>query len=104
MIGEQKSQLFTVQLHNGLHLLKTSAMIYYKPSKKQNGFLLGEKQDCLIWFVTVVTGVFLVNVHGAFQFQSFMLKTVNQLLQMKQLITFQLYSVNMVQMFGLNGR
>ena len=58
----------------------------------------------LIWFVIVVTGVFLVNVHGVFRFQSFMLKMENQLLQMKQLIMYQIYSVNMVQMFGLKEK
>ena len=66
-----------------------------------NGFHNGEKHDCIIWFVIVVTGVFHVNVYGAFQFRYFMLKMENQLLQMKQLPIFQAYSANMDLIFGL---
>src|SRR5699024_10599426 len=55
---------------------------------------------CTIWFVTAVSGVFLVNVFGVFQSQSFTLKTVNQLLPMKRLRMLQIFSVNMVPMFG----
>ena len=75
-----------------------------KQLKKQNGYQHGEKRDYLIWFVTVVTGVFPVNVYGVFRFQYFMLKMENQLLQMKRLIMYLTYSVSMVQIFGLNEK
>ena len=58
-------------------------------SKKRNLHLHGVKHDFTIWFVTVVTGVFLVNVYGVFRFRCFMRKTVNQLLRMKRLRMFR---------------
>ena len=93
MIGGRKNQLFTVQQHSGLLQLKHSVMNYLVQLKKRNSHLHGVKHVFTIWFVTVGIGVFPVNVCGAFRFQYFMRKMVNQLLQMKRLHMFQNYSV-----------
>ena len=100
MTGVRKNQLFTVQLHNGLLLLKHSVMNYYEQLKKQNLHLHGEKHVYTTWFVTVVTGVFHVNVYGVYRFQYFYAENGDSIITTKQLHMFLNYSVNMVQIFG----
>ena len=67
-------------------------------------YLHGEKPACITWFVIAGIGVFLASVFGEFRFLYFMRKMEKQLLLMKQLTMFLTYSVNMVQMYGLNGK
>ena len=85
LTGVRRSQSSGVQFHNGLLLYQNSVKKFWMKLKKSSSTQSGVKSVFTIWFVTVVTGLFLVNVLGVSHFQSSTLKMAHQSWQLKRL-------------------
>src|SRR5699024_12140432 len=72
-------------------------------SRKSPGIQAGVKRDFIIWLKTVKIGAFPVKEHGEYLFLFSMVRMRHQLLRTKPLNMYLIYSVNMVQIFGLSG-